>query len=247
MTDTRYVPSRRATFPLGEPERKKQKNANVKEQKKKVSSKYTQVVLSWYVRFISSPPSPLPFPLPRPPLQKIAPRRFEGNFTTNCSAAKLCFQEKNHPTNLTTRTRVDLRDTTLTCLFFSFLLGYPPRLQTKFSLKNAGSISKRSVYEDYLQMCQANNLETTSAAVFGKLLHKAFPSVKTTRKGPRGAAKHHYKFLGIKDVPEFHASGISFPSTSSSTRPRLDLIPTHAQKKQITNLSKYSKTSARTT
>jgi len=216
MTDTRYVPSRRATSPLGAPESKKQKNANVKEQKKKVSSKYTQVVLSWYVLFYIIPPFPptLPsFPVPTP--AKIAPRRFEGNFTTNCSAAKLCFQEKNHPTNLTTRTRVDLRDTTLTCLFFSFLLGYPPRLQTKFSLKNAGSISKRSVYEDYLQMCQANNLETTSAAVFGKLLHKAFPSVKTTRKGPRGAAKHHYKFLGIKDVPEF-ASGIS--STSSCTR-----------------------------
>ena len=95
MTDTRYVPSRRATFPLGEPERKKQKNANVKEQKKKVSSKYTQVVLSWYVLFYIIPPFPptLPsFPVPTP--AKIAPRRFEGNFTTNCSASKLCFREK---------------------------------------------------------------------------------------------------------------------------------------------------------
>ncbi|KAL6059619.1 hypothetical protein QOT17_014066 [Balamuthia mandrillaris] len=44
-------------------------------------------------------------------------------------------------------------------------------------------------------MCNLNGLAPTSAPAFGKIVRKAFPSLKCSRKGPRGQTKHHYKDL----------------------------------------------------
>lgn len=64
-----------------------------------------------------------------------------------------------------------------------------------------GSTRKGSVYDDYTKMCDDVGESPVIAPVFGKLVKKAFPWVKSNRKGPRGQTTHHYTYLHRKGAP----------------------------------------------
>jgi len=68
-------------------------------------------------------------------------------------------------------------------------------LRQNYYLGSGGSTPKALLFQEYLDMCQAENVEPTSNSAFGKLVRTAFPGVQSSRKGPRGAAKHQYKNL----------------------------------------------------
>jgi hypothetical protein len=54
----------------------------------------------------------------------------------------------------------------------------------------SGSLSKRSVYNHYLNVTkQVTKKPLISPTFFGKLVKRAFPSIKCNRKGPRGHTK----------------------------------------------------------
>jgi hypothetical protein len=57
-------------------------------------------------------------------------------------------------------------------------------------------MSKRSVYNHYLNVTkQVTKKPLISPTFFGKLVKRAFPSIKCNRKGPRGHTKQHYTHL----------------------------------------------------
>ncbi|KAL6062679.1 hypothetical protein QOT17_012107 [Balamuthia mandrillaris] len=60
------------------------------------------------------------------------------------------------------------------------------------------STPKESVYCHYTMSCMFRGLKPVSSSVFGRIMHKVFPALKSSRKGPRGKEKHHYKDLGVR-------------------------------------------------
>ncbi|KAL6050684.1 hypothetical protein QOT17_019659 [Balamuthia mandrillaris] len=69
------------------------------------------------------------------------------------------------------------------------------------------STPKESVYSHYIMSCMFRGLKPVSSSVFGRIMHKVFPALKSSRKGasdspirpcPRGKEKHHYKDLGVR-------------------------------------------------
>ncbi|ELR16766.1 RFX DNAbinding domain containing protein [Acanthamoeba castellanii str. Neff] len=73
-------------------------------------------------------------------------------------------------------------------------------LRVNYCLRASGSIAKRDVFVHYIELCRANRIQPSSAASFGKILKMAFPTVKCNRVGPRGASKHHYRGLVLRDT-----------------------------------------------
>lgn len=70
------------------------------------------------------------------------------------------------------------------------------RLQENYKHATTTSVSKRSVYGHYLDVCrQQSVLSPISHTYFGKLVRKAFPNVRCNRKGPRGSAQQHYRLI----------------------------------------------------
>ncbi len=64
------------------------------------------------------------------------------------------------------------------------------RLRENYMVGTSGSLSKRSVYNHYLNVTkQVTKKPLISPTFFGKLVKRAFPSIKCNRKGPRGHTK----------------------------------------------------------
>ncbi|XP_028412989.1 transcription factor RFX3-like isoform X3 [Dendronephthya gigantea] len=61
------------------------------------------------------------------------------------------------------------------------------------------SLPRSTLYNHYLQHCQANKLDAVNAASFGKLIRSVFVGLKTRRLGTRGNSKYHY--YGIRIQP----------------------------------------------
>lgn len=69
-------------------------------------------------------------------------------------------------------------------------------LRENYMVGTSGSLSKRSVYNHYLNVTkQVTKKPLISPTFFGKLVKRAFPSIKCNRKGPRGHTKQHYTHL----------------------------------------------------
>jgi hypothetical protein len=88
------------------------------------------------------------------------------------------------------------------------------RLRDNYTINSAGSVSKCEVYAHYLDMCNQKGTSylqllpqtsqgpphhllplagvtfPMSRTFYGKLVRRAFPGIKSNRKGPRGQAKY---------------------------------------------------------
>ncbi len=83
------------------------------------------------------------------------------------------------------------------------------------------------MFLDYVSMCQQTNTQPLfSHAVFGKLVKRAFPGIKTNRKGPRGQSKQHYTLLcrakpTQKQCKHEHPVPSSVPAPAPATTPTI--------------------------
>jgi len=72
-------------------------------------------------------------------------------------------------------------------------------LTHKYCIDEDGGLSKRTVYEDYVGLCQGSGIKPTCAPAFGKMVRKAFPTVVSNRKLDKdGTSRHCYKNLICK-------------------------------------------------
>lgn len=60
------------------------------------------------------------------------------------------------------------------------------------------TILKATVFHDYLVMCRRTGTESTTAAVFGRFVKRAFPNIRCSRKGLDGRSLHCYRCLKRK-------------------------------------------------
>jgi len=60
-------------------------------------------------------------------------------------------------------------------LHVAFVLDW---LKDTFYIGESGSVSKLSVYKEYIGMCKESCIEALSSALLGKLVHRAFPNIK---------------------------------------------------------------------
>lgn len=86
------------------------------------------------------------------------------------------------------------------------------------------SLPRSTLYNHYLQHCQANKLDAVNAASFGKLIRSVFMGLRTRRLGTRGNSKYHY--YGIRIKPSSPLNALSDDSQvamrqSPSTQKRL--------------------------
>jgi len=101
-------------------------------------------------------------------------------------------------------------------------------LQSKFYIGEEGSVPKSTVFKKYKKLCVANHWKPTSANSFGKFVHKAFPTIQSSRKGPRGKSRHHYKYLNIirsDDSDRCSIDETSLPATPSPASSPLSSSP----------------------
>lgn len=97
------------------------------------------------------------------------------------------------------------------------------------------SLPRSTLYNHYLQHCQANKLDAVNAASFGKLIRSVFMGLRTRRLGTRGNSKYHYYGIRIKPSSPLNAlsdeSQVAMrqsPSTQKRLKPgpRLDSAET---------------------
>lgn len=91
-------------------------------------------------------------------------------------------------------------------------------LRVNYCLRECGSIAKCEVFLHYTELCHANTIQPSSAAAFGKILKMAFPTVKCNRVGPRGASKHHYRGLVLKDDYQLSLANVEPLSEAAITQ-----------------------------
>ena len=48
------------------------------------------------------------------------------------------------------------------------------------------SLAKDEVYGEYLTFCQADGKDPMLPSMFGKMVHRAFPGLKSSRTGAKG-------------------------------------------------------------
>jgi hypothetical protein len=51
------------------------------------------------------------------------------------------------------------------------------------------SLAKDEVYGEYLTFCQADGKDPMLPSMFGKMVHRAFPGLKSSRTGAKGKVK----------------------------------------------------------
>ncbi|ELR20714.1 uncharacterized protein ACA1_054600 [Acanthamoeba castellanii str. Neff] len=74
----------------------------------------------------------------------------------------------------------------------------PYGAKTKTGSEACG-VSKSSVYKAYVDMCHCEGRPTLfTRAVVGKMVKRAFPDVRTKRRGPRGRVTQHY--IGLRPI-----------------------------------------------
>ncbi|XP_074611964.1 DNA-binding protein RFX2-like isoform X2 [Acropora palmata] len=108
------------------------------------------------------------------------------------------------------------------------------------------SLPRSTLYNHYLQHCQANKLDAVNAASFGKLIRSVFMGLRTRRLGTRGNSKYHYYGIRIKPSSPLNAlsdeSQVAMrqsPSTQKRLKPatRLDSSETGDAATQSTAVS----------
>ncbi|ELR21069.1 uncharacterized protein ACA1_282340 [Acanthamoeba castellanii str. Neff] len=99
-------------------------------------------------------------------------------------------------------------------------------LRENYRLGRSGSLAKEEVYGDYLNSMEPNKTDPVIVPTyFGKLVKKAFPSVRCNRKGPRGKAKQHYTHLQRVDHQReaerqrFNSFALTEQAAPSATKP----------------------------
>jgi len=117
--------------------------------------------------------------------------------------------------------------------FGFFFCWHTSRLRENYMVGTSGSLSKRSVYNHYLRVTeQVTKKPLISPTFFGKLVKRAFPTVKCNRKGPRSQTKQHYTHLqrisaSIEDERAFPTENIptspydDFSACGSSSSPAM--------------------------
>lgn len=58
------------------------------------------------------------------------------------------------------------------------------------------SLAKDEVYGEYLSFCQADGKDPMLPSMFGKMVHRAFPGLKSSRTGAKGK-------VGSSPLPTF--------------------------------------------
>ncbi len=94
----------------------------------------------------------------------------------------------------------------------------PDRLQENYEVGCRESIAKEDVYHHYVAHCQAEGTEPLRASMFGKLVHRAFPGLKSSRIGTRGATRHSYKSFRARPTP-CHPRPLPREAMSARARP----------------------------
>ncbi|ELR20694.1 uncharacterized protein ACA1_054400 [Acanthamoeba castellanii str. Neff] len=89
-------------------------------------------------------------------------------------------------------------------------------------------MTKEEIFADYLRMCENDHKAPLMASMFGKLVHRAFPGLRSSRLGARGQSKHCYKCLRRRSPTTTTANPPpSSRSTATATsRPRSATYPT---------------------
>ncbi|CAH3144394.1 unnamed protein product [Porites lobata] len=98
------------------------------------------------------------------------------------------------------------------------------------------SLPRSTLYNHYLQHCQANKLDAVNAASFGKLIRSVFMGLRTRRLGTRGNSKYHYYGIRIKPSSPLnqmsdHDSQVAMrqsPSTQKRLKPATRLEASEA-------------------
>lgn len=84
-------------------------------------------------------------------------------------------------------------------------------LKAHYKLGKGGFIEKRLIYKDYIELCQRQGAQPLISPTFlGKLVKRAFPSIRCLRKGPRGQVRQCYALLKKLKNP-----ASSFPATDN--------------------------------
>lgn len=92
-------------------------------------------------------------------------------------------------------------------------------LRDNYTINSAGSVSKCEVYAHYLDMCRQKGVTfPMSRTFYGKLVRRAFPGIKSNRKGPRGQAKQHYTHLVRRMAEDDALVGLTGSSDGSGQR-----------------------------
>eukprot|EP01087_Luapelamoeba_hula_P008374 TRINITY_DN2091_c2_g1_i1.p1 TRINITY_DN2091_c2_g1~~TRINITY_DN2091_c2_g1_i1.p1 ORF type:complete len:898 (+),score=152.36 TRINITY_DN2091_c2_g1_i1:412-3105(+) len=65
-------------------------------------------------------------------------------------------------------------------------------LRENYAAKQGGNITKASIYRRYKAFCSANALTPKTQNIFGKVLKKLFPNIRSRRLGPVGKLVAHY-------------------------------------------------------
>lgn len=71
-------------------------------------------------------------------------------------------------------------------------------LRENFEAVRGTSLAKDEVYGEYLTFCQADGKDPMLPSMFGKMVHRAFPGLKSSRTGAKGKAKHCYKGFRVR-------------------------------------------------
>lgn len=101
-------------------------------------------------------------------------------------------------------------------------------IRQTYSVAAHGWTAKADIFEDYLsEWARMGKEPQLTAPAFGRLVHKAFPGIKSCRMGPRIRARHCYKGLVRREGLDSSASSpahspisssvVSSPSVESST------------------------------
>jgi len=83
------------------------------------------------------------------------------------------------------------------------------------------ALPKELVFKKYVAMCKLQDKDPLLPSMFGKIVHRAFPGLRSSRTGTKGKAKHCYKGLSIRTggnrVDEEDNKEVGTPPSTSQT------------------------------
>ena len=99
----------------------------------------------------------------------------------------------------------------------------PPRLQENYHETNHDGLPRTVVYDHYYELCMDKGWQRLSAALFGQLIRRVFPSVRIRRLGPRGSSAYYYEGIGVLPTsplarrPDVHATSLELTRYGGSS------------------------------
>lgn len=88
------------------------------------------------------------------------------------------------------------------------------RIRDNYVVGREGWMAKADIFEDYIRDCDVSGTSPMlTAPAFGRLVHKAFPGVKSCRMGPRV----HARYEPSSSSSSSPASSFSCPDPESSS------------------------------